>query len=128
LFAELAADETEHASSQAGRQLAGAGRRVVDELVDHHVRIRPDGHRRLIDKKNLGLTFRPGGDALVEDDVLSEHQPPWRRARRDTGGLRVDRAADADTLLCDRRARQSHAEHQRGERSSAERVPDNPHC
>ena len=128
LLAEPAADKAKHTAGHVGGKLAGAGRWVVDELVDHHVGVRSDAQRRLIDEEDLGLTFRSGADALVKDDVLSEHQPPRRGARGDAGGLRVDRAADADTLLCDRRARQSHAEHERGERGSAQLVPDDPHC
>jgi hypothetical protein len=128
LLAELATDKAEEAASHIGGKLAGPGRRVIDELVDHHVRVRPDGQRRLIDEQDLGLACRLSGDTLVVDDVLSDQQLARRGTRCDAGGLGVDGTADADALLGDRRARQPQAEHQGGERSSTQRIPDDPHC
>src|SRR5712691_2625569 len=76
----------------ASGKLAGPGSRVIDELVDHHVRVGSDSHCRLIDKQDLGLTSRSGGDAFVEDDLLAQDQPTWRGTRRNTSRLWVDRA------------------------------------
>jgi len=127
LLAELAADKAEDAAGQVGRELAGPGGRVEDELVDHHVGVRADGHRRLVDKQDLGLTFRPRGDAFLEDDVLPEDQLSRRGSRPDPGGVGVDRAVDADALLRSDGARHSEAEQQRSQRSSAQRIPDDRH-
>lgn len=42
----------------------------------------------MIDEQNLRLPFRSGGDTLVEDDVLTEHQPSrWRFPARCRGGM-----------------------------------------
>src|SRR6185312_8991872 len=69
-LAELAADIAEDAARRAERLGAGAGLRVVDELVDRHVRIRSDAHRRFVDEQNLRLAVGAGGDVLVEDDIF----------------------------------------------------------
>jgi hypothetical protein len=119
LLAEPAADEAEHPARQTCRQLPGPGSGVEDELVDDHVRVRPDGHRRLIDEQDLCLAVRLGADAFVEDDFLPDHQLSWRGTRIDAGRVRVDGAADADALLRDRRAHQRRAEQQVGQRHSA---------
>jgi hypothetical protein len=118
--AQLAADIAQQAARCAHRQLAGAGFRVIDELVDRQVGIGTDRHRRLIEKQQLGLPVGFGGDALVEHDFLADDQLSHGSAGRPAGRLGIDRAADPDPLLRQRAVRPGEQKHQ-GNPPDAER-------
>jgi hypothetical protein len=73
-LADLATDQTEHALGRGHRQFAGLAVRVVDELVQHHLGIRPDGECRAVDEQQLRLALRPRHDLLVAEHVEADVQ------------------------------------------------------
>src|SRR5665648_614706 len=50
---ELAADEAERALGEAGGELAGAGSRIIDELVDDEARLGTDREGRAVEQEHL---------------------------------------------------------------------------
>jgi len=80
LLAQLAADIAQEAARRAHRQFSGAALRVIDELIDRQIGIGTDRHRGFIEKQQLGLPGRGGGDVFVENDVLANQQPTRCRA------------------------------------------------
>ena len=99
LLAELAADVAQNPARRAHRQLAGAALRVIDELINGQIGIRPDRHGRLVNEQQLGLAGFACGNALVEHDILADDEPACRAARRRALRFGIDRAIDPDLLL-----------------------------
>src|SRR5690606_41146403 len=81
--------EAEHALRYRKGQLSGGSVRIVDEAVEHYLRVRPDGEGRLVEKEELGLTLFGGDDPLLEDDVLTDDEQARLAAGRLAAGLRV---------------------------------------
>jgi hypothetical protein len=104
-LAQLSADEAEHANRGVDRQLATAGRGVEHELVDGQFRVRADAERGPVEKEQLRLAARVGGDALLEDDIVADRQGSLVAIRLDAGGGRVDGPGDADAHQIGRRWR-----------------------
>src|SRR5580700_5744323 len=99
MLAEFAADKAQQPARRRHRQLAGAGTRIVDELVDRQIGVGADRHRGLIKEEKLRLPDIGHGDALVKHHLLAYYQRPRAAPRRCAGGLLIDGAADADALL-----------------------------
>ena len=95
---QLAADEAQRPLGEAGGELAGAGPRVVDELVDDEIRLRAHREGGAVDQKHLHHAGVGRLDALVVDDGLADLQRLHGAARGFSRGLRRHRGGDTDAL------------------------------
>ena len=95
-MAHLAAQVAQHAGGDVRHHVARVLLGVVDELVDHQLRVRRHGQRRLVGEENLGLAHVLGRDALVAHDVVTDEERPLRLVGRLADRVGIDRGGDAD--------------------------------
>src|SRR5205085_10284872 len=111
------------APARVERELPGADLGIVDELVYRDIRAGADAERGFVEEQDLRLPGWPGGETLVEQHLLADHQGARGATRRSAGRLRVDRAVDADPLLGDGWQPVQQTRQQRGDQDISARWP-----
>ena len=103
LVAHLAADVAQQARGDVRHHVARLFLGIVDELVDHELRVGGDRERRLVGEEDLRLAGVLRRDALVAHDVVADEEGALRLVGRLADGVGIDRGGDADRRLIRRR-------------------------
>ncbi len=102
-LADLAADQAEHALAGVDGEVAGLGRRIVDELVDGELRVRTDRQRRAVEEHQMGAVVGLRRDQLVGLHVDADAQHALGLGGRLAARIAVGRRGDADLRAGDGR-------------------------